>query len=306
MAFNLATLTPFTDEVSFGLISEAVLGAQILKYAQCRPGFSAGTVAINILTSDLAVDDASCGWNPGGTSSFTQVDLTIVDKQVKESYCPEDLRAYWLSSQLSAGGQLDTVPFADAIAALKVKQIQKYVETIIFQGDGGNLTGLIADITHGNGANAQSGAPAAAWTAANALTQAQAVVSGLPSQVLDRGDLIMYMSFASFRALNQALVNANLFHYTAGDRGTGNSLANQTIIIPGTNVLAVPFVGMGSSNRVICGPSEYLIIGTGLTGDYDAMDIFYDKYNDVVKFMSKFRVGAKAAFVDYFVSNDLA
>ena len=306
MAFNLASLTPWTDEVSFGLISEAVLGSQIMKYAQVRPGFSAGTVAVNILTSDLVANDASCGWNPGGTSSFTQVDLTIADKQIKESYCPEDLRSYWLSSQLNAAGQLDTVPFADAIAALKVKQIKKYVEEVIFQGDGGNVSGLIADVTTGNGAQSQVGATAAAWTASNALTQAQAIVNGLPSEVLDRGDLVMYMSFASFRALNQAMVNANYFHYTAGERGTGNSLANQTLIIPGTNVLAVPFAGMGSSNRVICGPSEYIIVGTGLTSDYDTMDIFYDKYNDVVKFMSKFRVGVAVAFVNYFVSNDLA
>lgn len=306
MAFNLASLSPFTDEVSFGLISEAVLGAQILKYAQVRPGFSAGTVAINILTSDLVTADASCGWNVGGTSSFTQVDLTIVDKQVKESYCPEDLRAYWLSSQLSAAGQLDSIPFSDAIAALKVKQIQKYVETIIFQGDGGNLSGMISDIDSGNGAVLQPGATPSAWTAANALTQAQAIVDGIPVDVLDRGDLIMYMSFGSFRALNQALVNANYYHYTQGDKGTGQNLANQTAIIPGTNVLAVPFGGMGTSNRVICGPSEYLIIGTGLTSDYDAMDVFYDKYNDVVKFMAKFRVGVAPAFVNYFVSNDLA
>jgi hypothetical protein len=305
MAFNLASLSPFTDEVSFGLISEAVLGAQIMKYAQVRPGFNAGTVAVNILTSTLDINDASCGWNPGGTSSFSQVDLTIVDKQLKESYCPEDLRQYWLSSQLSASGFLDSIPFSEAIAALKVKQIKQYVETIIFQGDGGSLSGLIADVTTGNGANAQSGATAAAWTSSNALLQAQAIVNGIPAPVLDRGDLVMYMSFASFRALNQAMVNANYYHYVPG-LSTGASLANQTAIIPGTNVLAVPFVGLGTSNRVICGPSEYLIIGVGLTSDYDTMDIFYDKYNDVVKFMSKFRVGAKVAFVDYFVSNDLA
>jgi hypothetical protein len=116
----------------------------------------------------------------------------------------------------------------------------------------------------------------------------------------------MYMSFASFRALNQALVNLNYYHYNFTNQGSGTPLNNQTVIIPGTNVKAVPFVGLGSSNRVICGPSEYLIVGTGLTTDYDAMDVFYDKYNDVVKFMAKFRIGAKVAFTDYFVSNDLA
>lgn len=303
MAFDLSTLNPFTDEVSFGLISEAVLGSTIMGYAQVRPGYSAGTVAINILTSDLVAADAACGWNPGGTSSFSQVDLVIADKQIKESYCPEDLRGYWLSSQLSASGNLDTVPFADAIAALKVKQLKKYTEEVIFQGDGGSVDGLISLVTVANGAQAQVGATAAAWTASNALEQAQAMVNGLPADVLDRGDLVAYMSYASFRALNQALVNANLFHYIPG---VDTGVPAMKLIIPGTNVTAVPFVGMGSSNRVIVGPSEYVIVGTGLTSDYDTMDVFYDKYNDVVKFLAKFRIGVNVAFVDYFVSNDLA
>jgi hypothetical protein len=306
MAFNLSGLTPFTDEVSFGLISEAVLGSQIMNYAQVRPGYSAGTVAVNLLTSTLAPAAAGCGWNTGGTAAFTQVDLIIADKQVKESMCPEDLRAYWLSSQLSASGNLQDVAFPDAIAALKSAQIKAYVEQVVFQGDGGTVTGLIADIDTGSGAIIQSGLTAAAWTPSNALAQAQALVNGLPSNVLDRNDLIMYMSFSSFRALSQAMVAANYYHYNPGNQGTGAPLANQTLVIPGTNVTAVPFAGMGTSNRVFCGPKEFIIVGTGLTSDYDTMDIFFDKYNDTVKFMAKFRIGVACAFPSYFSTNDLA
>ena len=78
---------------------------------------------INILKSDLQPAASACSWSAVGESIFEQVDLTIVDLQVKETYCPETLRGYWLSSQLSPAGQLEEIPFADSIAQLKVKQM---------------------------------------------------------------------------------------------------------------------------------------------------------------------------------------
>lgn len=305
--FDLSGLSGYTDEISFGLISEAVLGSTIMSNAQVRPGLTAGTTAINILKSDLQPAAAGCGWNADGQSIFEQVDLVIVDKQVKETYCPEDLRGYWLSSQLSPSGQLEEIPFADAIAQLKVKQIKKYVEELVFQGDGGSLTGLITDVTVANGAVAVSGVTPAALTPSNGIAQVNAIVNSIPSQVLDKEDLTIYMSYANFRAYTAALVAENYFtSYNPAQNNTGLAVQSQMVTVPGTNVVAKPFLGLGTSNRIICGPASELIVGVGLMDDFDKLDVFYDRYNDQVKIMAKFRIGAKVAFVEDFVSNDLA
>lgn len=302
--FNLAGLSGFTDETSFGLLSQAVLGSQVMEYANVRADLSAGAIKINLLTSTLAPAAAACGWNVAGTSSFSQVALTITDCQVKEQYCPEDLRAYWLSSQLTSASNLEDIPFEEQIAALKMKQIGQFIETAVFSGQASpSITGVLAGFTAGS-TNVAAGATV--WTSSNALAQAQAIVNALPSQVLDRDDLVMYMSYTNFRALTQNMVTLNLFHYTPGV-ATGAPQAKQTYIIPGTNVLAVPFVGFTSTytNRVICGPKEWLVVGTGLNDSTEKMDIFYSKDNDIVKFIAKFRIGAAIAFPGDFATNGL-
>lgn len=309
--FDLSGLSGYTDEISFGLISEAVLGSTIMQNAQVRPGLTAGTTAINILKSDLVPAASACSWSAVGESIFEQVDLTIVDLQVKETYCPETLRGYWLSSQLSPAGQLEEIPFADSIAQLKVKQIKQYVETAVFSGEGA-MNGLIVDVTSGNGAVLQpnwgpSNSAPAAFTAANAIYQVNAIVSVIPSAVLDRPDLIIYMSYANFRTYCQALVTANYFmSYNPAQNNTGIAVQSQMVVVPGTNVVVKPFVGLGTSNRIICGSASELIIGVGLMDDFDKLDVFYDKYNDQVKVMAKFRIGAAVAFIENWVTNDLS
>ena len=94
MAFDLTALSTYTDETSLDLIAKAVLETDLMSYIDVRSGLSAGTVAINLMDGDLNVADLSCGWNPSGDVNFSQVDITIRDKQVKMDLCPEDLRQH--------------------------------------------------------------------------------------------------------------------------------------------------------------------------------------------------------------------
>ena len=63
------------------------------------------------MDGDLNVADLACGWNPSGDVNFSQVDITIRDKQVKMDLCPQDLRAYWTSQRLSASADLEISSF---------------------------------------------------------------------------------------------------------------------------------------------------------------------------------------------------
>jgi hypothetical protein len=266
MAFDLTNLSAYTDQHSFELISEAVAGAKIMKYANVRPGYGSGTVAINLLNSTINPATAATGFSVSGSTQFDQVTVTTVDKQVKESFDVEALRSYWMSTQLSPAGQLEEIPFGQQIAELKAKQIQKYVEEIIMTGDSGNLKGMKVDISVASGSKTY--VSASALTVSNAIGQMTSMSAAIPNTVADASDLTAYMSYGSFRAYNQALVAANLYHYTPGfDAGT--SPEDQYVIIPGTNVKAVPFSGLGTSNRIFIGPASDLVITVGLTDDFD-------------------------------------
>ena len=295
MAFDLTALTAYTDETSMDLIAKAVLETDLMSYVDLRSGLSAGTVAINLMDGDLNVADLSCGWNPSGNVDFSQVDITIRDKQVKMDLCPEDLRQYWLSQRMSAGADQESVPFEEVIADYYVKRISKYNESYLIDGDGTG-TGIKDQVTGAAGATVPAGA--AAWTLANAVDQALDLFDGINAASKDRDDLIMIVSPANFNTLRRALVAQNYYHY---DQGDGRSFE-----LPGANITVVKTSGLVGSNYVAAGPAGMIVAGTGLEDDASTLQFFFDRGQDVVKLISKWRLGVAVSQVDQFGTNGLA
>ena len=295
MAFDLTALSVYTDENSLDLIAKAVLNTDLMGEIELKSGLSAGTVAINLMDGDLNVADLACGWNPSGDVAFSQVDITIRDKQVKMDLCPEDLRQYWLSQRMSAGADQESVPFEEVIADYYVKRISKYNESYLIDGDGTG-TGIKDQVTGAAGATVPAGM--AAWTLANAVDQALDLFDGINAASKDRDDLIMIVSPANFNTLRRALVAQNYYHY---DQGDGRSFE-----LPGANIKVVKTSGLTGSNYVAAGPASMIVAGTGLTDDASTVQFFFDKGQDVVKFISKWRLGVAVSQVDQFATNDLA
>ncbi len=295
MAFNLSALNTYTDELSLDLIAKAVLTTELMNDIDVRSGLSAGTVAINLMDGDLEVGDLTCGWNPNGDVSFSQVDITIRDKQVKMELCPEDLRQYWISQKMSAAADQEQVPFEEVIAAYYVERVKKFNESFLINGDG-TANGIKQQVTGANGANVPVGA--AAWTVSNAVEQALDLFDAIDESVKDRDDLAMIVSPANFQTLRRALVAQNYFHYDQGD--------GRTVELPGTNIKVIKSAGLVGSDYVAAGPAGFMVAGTGLEDDMSTMQFFYDKGEDVVKFTAKWRLGIAVHQVNLFATNDLA
>jgi hypothetical protein len=299
MAFDLTGLSAYTDELSFDLISKAVLTTELMESINVQTGLAAGTVAINLMDGDLNVSDRSCGFSPSGDINFTQVDITIVDKQIKMTVCPEDLRSYYVSQKMSPSAVAgnEEVPFEEVIADYYIKKIKNYNEGFLINGDG-VVNGIKAQITTGNGANLQGGTPAA-WTASNAVEQALDLYDAIGEAVIDRDDLIMIMSPANYRALTRGLVAANLFHYQSVE-------GNEAVYLPGTNVKLVKSSGLSGSDYVAAGPAEFIVAGTGLTDDMSSFAMMYDPYEDIVKVRAYWRLGVAVHQINQFATNGLS
>jgi len=295
MAFDLTALSTYTDELSLELIAKAVLTTDLMSEIDVRSGLSAGTVAINLMDGDLNVADLACGWNPSGDVNFSQVDITIRDKQVKMELCPDDLRQYWLSQRMSAGADQDSVPFEETIATYYVERVKKYNESYLIDGDGTG-EGIKDQVTAANGATVPAGA--AAWTVANAIDQALDLFDSIDESVKNREDLIMMVSPANFQTLRRALVAQNYYHYNQGD---GKSLD-----LIGTNCKVVKTSGLTGSNYVAAGPAGFIVAGTGLESDFETMQFYFDKGEDVVKFIAKWRLGVAVHQINVFATNALA
>lgn len=297
MAFDLSTLAPYTDELSLDLISKAVLNTKLMEYVMVQPGLTAGTVAINLLSGDLNVTDRACGFTPSGNIDFTQVDITLVDKQVKMTACRQDLLNYWVSAKMNPSANAEEIPFAELITEYYVRKITEYNEGFLINGDG-VVDGLKDIVTVANGATLATGTPAA-WTPANALEQSLNLYDSIGDAVKDREDLIMVVSPASYRALTRALVAANFYQF---DSINGNEI----VFLPGTNVKVVKSSGLIGSANCFAGPGGFIVVGVGLTSDAESFKMMYDPFEDIMKMAAFWRIGCSVSQVDQFSTNGLA
>jgi len=312
MSFSLGSLSAYTDQLSTDLISKALLKPYSVQMLTIQAGKTAGTSAINLLNSNSYIIDATCGFNagtvgPGGATGnstvFSQLNLVVQSKMLKEQLCPEDLRNYWLSSQLSPSAYATTVPFEEQIANNKIANIGQFVENTIWQGDGGNLDGLLAQATVANGCIGGTGAGITVPLAVNtAFDTIWGIINKLSNALKQENDLVMYMSYNNYSIAVQALMakgNALITQYPNISNSTGD--APSTFVWPGTNVTLFAAPGLNVDTHIILGPKKYIFFGTGLLDDADNFKFYYDPSQDVVNFMSKFRMGT-AVYASQFVS----
>lgn len=293
MGFSLSDLSTFTLEDSGILIQKAVLGADLVDYIDVRPGYPEATVAVNVLGATADFQDASCGWTSGGSTNFTQISITNSTKAWKQSLCLEDLRAYWLSTQLDSSSYGENLPFEESIANYMVEESRKAAEAVIGSQ-------IITQVTVANGATIGA---TAAFDSSTAYAKALQMIDALPLSVANRDDLMMFMSYSSFRSLMTNLVALNLYHYAPGvSTGTG---LGQSVVIPGTNITAIPVGGFGTSQRVVCGPAKHVVMVCGLIEDTDRIEAWWSRDNQEMRMIAKFTNGV-GVLVEEFSTNDLA
>ena len=309
MSFNLSGLTTYVDQTSqTDLITKALLKPQTVNNLTVKAGLVSGTVNLNILDAVADVKDAACGFGAGAVGNnstiFTQLPIVVGAKMMKETLCPDSLYDYWLSSQLSANAMHESVPFEAAIAELKIKEINKYVESTLWAGDGADLDGLLFQTSVAEGA-VDATTYSTAWTASNAVANMWGVIDLIPTALKQEDDIVAFVSFATYSKIVQGLQkegNSILLQYPNVNNVTG--AAENSFIFPGTNVkvFAAPgLVDPAGDSAVIVGPKKYIFMGTGIVDNADQFKFYYDPSQDQVNFMSKFKLGT-AAYASQFVS----
>ena len=309
MSFNTSGLSAYVDQTSqTTLITKALLKPQTVNNLTVKAGLTAGTTNLNLLDANVDILDAACGFGAGqvgtNTTIFTQLPIVVQAKMLKEQLCYETLYDTWLSSQLSPSAYQESVPFEQAIADLKIKEINKYVEQTIWAGDGASLDGLLFQTSVAEGAT-DATAYSTAWTSSNSVANMWAMIDLLPVALKQEDDLVAYMSYNTYSKLVQGLIatgNSILLQYPNVNNVAGQ--AESSFIFPGSNVkvFAAPgLVDPAGDSAVVLGPKKYAYFGTGIVDDKDTFKFYYDPSTDNMNFMSKFRLGT-AAYASQFVS----
>jgi len=277
-----------------------------------KAGLTAGTTNLNILGSTTSIIDATCGFAAGQVSTnataFTELALIVKAKMLKEELCPDDLYDKWLSSQLSASANHETVPFEQAIADLKIREINKWIETTIWAGDSSTLVGVKEQLDVVDTATTgviDGTSVATAWADTTAVANMWTLIDLIPTAVKQEDDLVAYMSYTTYSKLVQGLMaegNSILMQYPNISNVAGSP--ESSFIFPGTNIKVFAAPGLTDEtgeSTVFIGPKKYLFFGTGLLDDKDTFKMYYDESDDNVKFMAKFKLGT-AVVANQFVS----
>lgn len=303
-SFDLTGLNTYTDEVGGLLLSESIVKAATPSLVYIQAGVK-GTQAINLLSSSIAIGDGGCGWdNTANTSAttFTQRNLATKLYRYQESLCPTSLRDYWAGMFLNNPASNDELPFEEQIAALKVKEIQKFVETKVWMATVGTdgFDGFYHTIATGTtGVVAVVGATAPSST--TMLTVVDEVISACPDAIRMDDDLIVFMSPANYNNYVVNLRTANYFHFSPEEAGE-----EFITFHPATNIRVVGVPGLTGSNRVVLGKSSQFVIGVGLMDDTERLDMWYSRDNDEVRLQGQFNLASNIAFPENFVTNNLA
>jgi hypothetical protein len=304
--FNLSSLATYTDEVGGELMRRAILEGETAKIIKVQPGVK-GSQSINLLDSTLVVQDGSCGWNSSGATTYTQRDITVCQYKVNEALCPQDLNDYWLGQLLTPGSYNETVPFEEQISILKTQQISQYIENQIWQASSATtcfsgFKELFAQ--EGSGTTTVTGGIVvtgqSALTSTTALAQVDALVEVIPDDIVDRTDLVVFMSHANYRKYLINYRNANYFHYNPED-----SYQNFKTFHPATNILVHPVGGLNGSNLMVLAPAGYLVLGVDLMSDSETLKMFYSVDFDEVRLRSNFKVGVQIAWPQFVITNGL-
>jgi hypothetical protein len=304
--FNLSSLATYTDEVGGELIRRAILEGETAKIIKVQPGVK-GSQAINLLDSTLVVQDGSCGWSSSGQTTYTQRDITVCQYKVNEALCPADLNDYWLGQLLAPGSYNESVPFEQQISELKSAQISQYIENLMWQASSATtcfsgFKELTAQLGTGNttvtGGIVVTGS--SALTSSNALAQVDLLVEAIPDDIVDRTDLVIFMSHANYRKYLINYRTANYYHFNPE-----NSYEDFKTFHPATNILVHPVGGLNSSNRLVLAPAGYMVMGVDLMSDSETLKMFYSVDFDEVRLRSNFKIGVQIAWPNFVITNGL-
>jgi hypothetical protein len=155
--------------------------------------------------------------------------------------------------------------------------------------------GLIKIIDAGSPVNANgsgyvSGGPISALSATNIVASLNGVYKAIPVEIIDQDDLKVFVGNDTYRLAILAYQALNLYNYKVdGD-------ANQTFIIPGTNVELVAVNGLNGTGDIYATTLSNIAMAFDLEAEEENYKIWYSEDNNEVRYRVAFKLGVGVAY----------
>lgn len=299
-SYDVSTIGSYVDQVSDELIATAIAGSNTAQMVTVLPNVK-GTKALNLMGGVLDLEARACTSTAGsGTVALTQRTITVKDLQVKEEFCPSNLHDTWLSMKMAPGSTNDSIPFEQAIADFKMKQIQKTLDYTYWQGNSANsaATYQLFDgfYTLLSAATNRVKITGSTITSSNVIDIVDDVIDSIPEDIQDE-EVMIFMGHNIFRLLVAAWRNENYYSYNV------DGMESWKFKIPGTTVTAVAVTGLNGTNYLIASTANNLFIGTDILDEANQFTMKYSDYHDTIAFRVYFKAGVQIAYDEYCICN---
>jgi hypothetical protein len=300
MAFVVSSLANYTNEQSTDLLVKALFGSKTASTLQSAGQVQVGvksSATLNLLNSTVFFQADGCGYNPSGSTTFTQRTITVGAVKVEETLCPKTLEAKWMQTQIMAGSPT-MIPFEEQVGTEKSAVIAENIEIAMWQGD---TTSGNPNLNRFDGFNKiiAAASPTLANSAPTAFTSITVsniddildqVYANIPARIATKSDLVCFIGVDAFKLMLVNLKNANLFHYAVD--------ASQTMemVYPGTNMKLIGVGGLSGTNKIVAGSLSNFFVGTDLANEEEVYKLWYSEDNDEVRFRTTFAYGVQVAY----------
>lgn len=310
MALSFSGLSAYTKQLTQPLLTSAVIGAKtqklIIDNGIVLTGVK-GPTAIPLMDTDAVFATQSCTFDASGTTSFSQRTIVPGKIKVEEKICPKDLEAYYTMEALRAGSTYEdfgNADFAAAYLAKKNARIAAQLETAIWQGDSGSGTanlnkfnGLSKLIVAGSPIDANvsgytgvSGSAIATITSSNVVAATEGIYKAIPSEVMAKGDVRIFVGYDWFRLLVLAYRALNLFSYNPQDANF------EGFILPGTNVKVEPVNGLNGTGDAFAISLSNMALAVDLEAEETNYQLLYNPFENDVRFRAQWKIGVDVAY----------
>jgi hypothetical protein len=309
MAFDVAALNNFNNEVAGELIVKAIMVGSTIEYATVKEGVKYKE-PINLFEVDLnVVDGYGCVSTMAGTASFAQRDIEVCQLSSHDGLCLRDLDKKYLGVLQPAGGYNETFTLVTEYSDQIVRGFQKYNDQFIWTANtasgacSNGLKQILSSAT--SGVVIPASITGSVPTSANIGDNVDVMIENLDADVQDREDLTVFMSITNFRKYITWLRNENNYHFDpAAVENRVNFMAMKHPFTP--NVTIVGTIGLQGSNRMVLGPAKHIVVGVDLLSDVSAFQLWYDINDDKLKHRVVTKLGVNVAYPQFWVSNNQA
>ena len=299
MGFDISGIGTWINENSQELIEQAVLEGNTIKSVTVMPGVKYKE-QIKYLSGDALIQAAACGTpTSSGTTSLTDKDVEVKSLMVYEETCAEDFSKTSLQLSMRPGWNTE-IPFAQQYADLKVKNLQKNIEVMLWANADASTTACEGWI-HMAEADSDVNDRTFVWSGSSYTSdqysdEVYGMINDLPAEVQSFDDLTLFVPQEVSRKIIQSFVKSGNYHIDFV-----NQDGNQDWYFPGTNVIVKPTAGLNGTNAVFLTPASNLIVATDLQNEEEKFKLWWSEDDQQVKFIEHFKIGASYYFGTYIV-----